>query len=204
LDVVPVVPTIEDDGQYELPDKEGGWGRTDPDGYVTWFEEQHTASGDKLQRIVKYMKWWRNQHGKCDEMDLKSVVLTKLLGDFCRKGDSDAEALVETMESLNDWLANLQAKPKVQHPTLDTDLAKKWTNTAFLVFKNAFGEATKMARCAFEATSKKKSVDLWQELFGDEFPRLDGDEDENDEDDGDKGGYIVPDRPGKKKNREYA
>lgn len=194
LDVAPVSPTTQDGSTLMIPDKTGGWSETDPKGFMHWCDEKDAESDRRLKRVVKFLKWWRTA---VDGRDIKvaSVVLTTLLGNHSAVGDCDAEALVGTMENLNDWLGQSSKRPQVLHPTLDIDLAERWTEKEFKEFKAAFSQATGTAREALDEPDRDKSIDLWQELFGDAFPRL--------EDDG-EGGYEEPASPGKKRTRTFA
>lgn len=200
LDVVPTVPS---EGQkLMLPDKAGYWVATDPRGYMTWFAQRDSGSGGHLMRIVKYLKWWRHV-GK--QKKVTSVVLTALLAEHMERGYSDAATLVETMESLNDWLDMHDAKPVVPHPTLGTDMAERWTEKEFSHFKSSLGEAAATGREAFDEDDQAKSVELWQEVFGDQFPKLDGGNGGTGGSSvgGDKGGYVRPKKSGEKSTRVF-
>ena len=195
LDVVPSESEGAPVGSLLIPDKGGRWIPTDPKGLIAWVADKEKESGQRFQRMVKYLKWWSRDVAP-QSAHVASTVLTVMLGNHVSVGSSDAEALVETMGSLNDWLSLCQAKPDIQHPTVSINVAERWKESEFQSFKTALEEATNTAQDALNAPDKDESVELWQKVFGDQFPRLDDGGD-------DKGGFVPPRGPARKQDREF-
>ena len=175
LDVVPAWGDTK--GIVLVPIKEDGewiWKPSDPRGYIGWANNIDLLYNRKFNRIIKMLKHWRNfKIGK--ETSPKSILLTALVGYRIDYGDatrcsSDAEALVEVMETLNAHLKKYMNKPQVFNPTLQSeDLAEHWNDDHFRIFKNKLEAATLKARQALDETSKDKSIELWQEIFGNKY-----------------------------------
>lgn len=199
LDIIPVIPILGEESAVELPSKADGWVKTDPKGFMDWFLGRRGQGNKSLSRLTKYLKWWRSNQTP-QKMKVASVILTKLIGDHFHDNvlASDAEALVETMESLNIWLSTCPSKPQILHPTIYTDMAERWSQEEFILFKEQFSKATDLARQAYDDEEIDKSIELWKKLFGNEFPSLDGEKDTG------KGLYIAPKSSGQRPNREFA
>ena len=104
------------------------------------------------------------------------------------------------MESLNDWLQNNSRKPTIINPALpEEDLAERWSDNGFSSFKANFNKATQTAREALESSDYNDSVDLWQELFSDRFPRIKKPNSPQIP----PGGNKPPKKPGNRGPREY-
>jgi len=167
LDVVAAIPKKGKGTSLWIPDADGGWQETDPKGLMRWFADCGSGRDGKLERTVMYLKWWRSIH----DIEIKSVVLTALLGDHAHQGKSDAEALVATMESLDRWLGRRDDKPRVNHPTVGCDMAENWTQDEYEEFRDEFHEATVISRDALDEEDEEESVALWREVFGEQFPK---------------------------------
>lgn len=201
LDIVSVTPVGNKDRVLWIPDKSEGWDKTDPKGFITWCNDKERESGGYFKRIVKYLKWWRSAIAS-DKANVSSILLTTLLGNHVIKGDTDAEALVETMESLSSWLQLCKSVPTIDNPSLsEENLARDWPDTEFNAFKKNFKEATENSRKALNETDLAKSIRLWQKVFGDKFPSSIDDGGDGDKS---KGIYIPPSSSGKKSPREFA
>lgn len=172
-----VVPALRDNAGYVLiPTKEEGtpWKFTNPKGYIEWVKSINAKSGGKFCRIVKMLKHWRNLKMGRDTAP-KSIILTTLVGLCFETGDvvgstSDAETLVDVMEALNRNLKNCLSKPQICNPSLESeDLSENWDEAHFALFKKRFDWATRKARQAYDEVEQKKSIEFWQELFGDSY-----------------------------------
>lgn len=201
LDVVSVTPVESKNGILWIPDKSEGWNKTNPKGFILWCNDKEKASGGRFKRIVKFSKWWRSTIAS-DKANINSILLTTLLGHHITKGNTDAEALVETMESLDSWLQLCKSVPDIDNPSLsDENLARDWSDAEFTAFKKNFREATQNSRTALDETDLAKSIKLWQKVFGYKFPSSTDDDDVGDES---KRIYIPPSASGKKAPREFA
>jgi len=171
LDVVPVVPKHGTEGILWIPDRETGWEQTDPKGVIAWCNQKEVASGKRFKRITKYLKWWRSAIAP-DKADVSSIILTKLIGGYILKGSSDGEVLVASMILIRDWLDLHSSIPKVEHPSIDENLASNWTQTEYNSFKSAFKNVTTIADEALNMGDRDKSIKKWKEIFGNQFPAI--------------------------------
>ena len=162
-------------GPVYVPVREGDkwkWKLSDPRRYIDWVTDVDRELYDgKFCRIMKMLKHWRNlKMGK--ETSIKSILFTTLVGYQIKCGEasrraSDAEALVEVMEALNTCLKSFNTKPQVLNPSLQSeDLAERWDDDHFRIFKEKFDWATQKARQALDERDKDKSIELWQDIFG--------------------------------------
>jgi len=180
LDVVPAHCNGDTTQALQVPDKENGvwrWSWSHPKGYGEWCGRMQNASNEKFARVVKMVKWWRNRKFGEDSAP-KSIVLTTLLGHHIANGcSSDAEALAVTMESMNAYLSSCYFVPVIVNPSLvNENVARDWKQEEFELFKRRWQAATEKAREAYDEEDKGRSISLWQELFGDAFPKLTAEE----------------------------
>ncbi len=158
------------------------WKPSDPRGYINWvLYIDRDLYDHKFGRVVKMLKHWRNL--KMGEASApKSILLTAMLGYRIKCADasqrpSDAESLVEVMEALNTDLKGHNTKPRVNNPSMKSeDLAERWDDEGFMIFKDKFDWATQKARQALDENDRDRSIGLWQGIFGSRyFPtELDG------------------------------
>ncbi|MDD5530694.1 MAG: hypothetical protein PHX21_11820 [bacterium] len=187
VDIVPVTPIDGKDGILWIPDKLEGWDKTNPKGFISWCNDREKISGGYFKHIVKYLKWWRSAIAP-DKANVNSILLATLIGNHIMNGNSYAETLVNTMESLNLWLQGCLSTPEINNPSLDTEnLARDWSQSDFDLFKKYFDLATKNSRAALNETDLTKSIELWRTVFGDNFP-ISADADNGN---GDKS-YVLP------------
>lgn len=196
LDVVPLKPSVKA-GIFLISDKTEGWNETNPKGMTEWFNRENARCEGRLYRVIKYLKWWRSAVAP-EKADITSILFTVLLTNHANPKDSDAEMVVETMESLEEWLVGQAVVPEIKNPSLVSEnLARNWTKVEFDAFKKSFSTATKNARAALDKVAYATSLELWQKVFGSQFEDLDGGDDK-------AGIYVPPQSPGRKSSREFA
>lgn len=147
------------------------WDDTNPAGYTKWFKEQHADSNYMLQKVVKFIKYWRDTNVGGDTAP-KSILLTTLVAQNFDGSSSPAESLVLTLEKLVknlDEILDEDNEPYVENPSLaGENLARDWNKDKYDIFKK---KLTKFAKDAREALDSEKdvSVSKWQAIF-DKFP----------------------------------
>lgn len=171
FDIVPAKPT---DGEYILiPSKaDDSWVETNPIGYKNWCAERDAETNGKFNRIVKMIKYWRDNNVGHNTAP-KSITLITIIGSHVEGYNSDAETLVVTLENMVDnidtYLKNNE--PYVENPTLEGEnLARDWDKDSFDIFKRKLIRFASKAREALEEEDKDKSIELWQNIFGSKFP----------------------------------
>lgn len=175
LDVIPAHCDGNLDNPLEVPDREANeWIWSHPKGYTSWCEGMNKRTNGRFTRVTKMLKWWCRQ--KFDPKRApRSIVLQTLIGQHIPDSpSSDAEALVCTLENLNEWLQSrlvLLSAPSVYNPSLrNEDLAGDWSAKDFELFRRRVESATKKACEAFLEGDTEKSAHLWRDLFGNAFP----------------------------------
>jgi hypothetical protein len=151
----------------EIPRPAEGWRETAPKEYTQWCRDQ----GKRFARTVKMLKRWRDQNQTARE-SVKSIVLQVLVANHLSSVSSDAEAIVETLEGIDTFLANYSdAPPEIANPVLESEnLAARWTTSATSIFRETVTEAAALARQALDESDEAKSHELWRELLGEDFP----------------------------------
>jgi hypothetical protein len=84
---------------------------------------------------------------------------------------TDADAITQTLESIQRTLAGLNRPPVIRNPVLpDEDLADRWPIEDFHQFVIQLDEAVDLAQCARGSIDERESHALWRELLGEDFP----------------------------------
>jgi len=166
---VDVVPARESDGEapLEIPRPDEGWRETAPKEYTEWCRDQ----GERFARTVKMLKRWRDVN-QTARASVKSIVLQVLVAKHLPAVTSDAEAILETLEGIDAFLADYpDGPPELPNPILETEnLAARWATSAHKDFRKTVAEAAELARSALDESDEAKSHELWRELLGEDFP----------------------------------
>jgi hypothetical protein len=169
---IDVLPAHEPGGRVIGIQVPPDWMISNPSGYKTWCENINAATDRKFTRVTKYLKWWRNLKLGQDS-SLKSIVLTTLVGEHLTKAfSSDAEALVECMESMNRYIQDQFVVPTVWNPSLPMgmeNLARDWKHSDFADFKKKLQNEVVIARAALDEEDREKSIRLWAIVLGEKF-----------------------------------
>lgn len=171
MDVVPAHCNGNTEDPLQVPTD---WDYSHPKGFRAWCIYWHDKSNKNFYGVVKMLKWWRNlRYG--DAGSPKSILLTTLVGHYISATDRSIDtALVETMESINNWLKNQPSVPWVGNPSLPKEnLARTWSQHDYEEFKESFDIATKKARLALNEKDEEKTIEIWNSkiLFDGTFPK---------------------------------
>ncbi|WP_321835589.1 SMODS domain-containing nucleotidyltransferase [Clostridium butyricum] len=171
MDIVPAKKCGLD--HISIPCKaEDEWQETNPEGFTKWFKEQHSDSNYMLQKVVKLIKYWRDEKVGNDTAP-KSILLTTLVAKNFKWGSSQAESLVLTLENLSenlDSILNEDNEPYVENPSLPGEnLARDWNKSKYDIFKTKLCKFAKDSRDAIDEDEKEKSIEKWQQILP-EFP----------------------------------
>jgi hypothetical protein len=174
---VDVVPAFEFGTSIKIPSKrEKEWTETNPAGFKDWCDDINNKSDNYFSKVAKILKHWRdNNVGK--ETAPKSILLTTLTGNAFTKKSSIAETLVETLdnmildiENLLFWLSEDDDVPFVKNPSLqEENLARNWTKLKAKRFLNKLKSLKVSCQEAMDETDKDKSIEKWQDIFGDNY-----------------------------------
>lgn len=169
VDVVPARASTSADPQapLEVPRRGEIWHDTTPREYTEWCRGQ----GERFARTVMMLKRWRDEHQPA-RASVSSIVLQVLAANAVGSQESDGDAIVSTLEGVQEALAaSPDAPPVIPNPVLAAEnLAARWEVPAYRDFRAELGEAIALARRALESTDERESHSLWRELLGDGFP----------------------------------
>lgn len=182
---VDVVPSIERDGQCWIMNRDTDeFEVTDGDGYAEWFTDRNEIAGGQLIRVVRLVKYLRDEH----EWPVKSILLTTLLGDQVSDADpaEDYEdlptALVRLLTRLDEYLQEQAGVPDVVNPALPEEaFTRHWDEETFEQFRDGIHEVAQLVSEAYAADDGETSGDKWKEAFGDAFPVADEDLEDGEE-----------------------
>ena len=148
--------------------------------------------------MLKYLRDHKNS------FTAKSILLTTLAGDTIKASDegeasvsTDADTLVTVLTRLDDYLQQHPNMPKVKNPVLATeDFNRHWDQQKYANFRNRVHSYAQTAKQAKDEPSSEKAIQLWRELFGDDFGK-------GSSGGGNGGGGTSPGRPsgGQESNR---
>ena len=149
------------------------WHKTNPIGYIKWFEAQNSKGSGCLRKVVRLLKYWR------DLQQLESpnsIVLTTLAGRFIIEDAlSVDEALVHVFGEILKWAENNsgQSVPIVSNPSLpEENLARDWDYEQFIKFRDHIKSAYSDAKKALDSKDEEEAISLWNapHLFYGKFP----------------------------------
>ena len=170
LDVVPAHVPEEIQDPLQIPPY---WHKTNPIGYIKWFEAQNSKGSGCLRKVVRLLKYWRDLQ-RLESPN--SMVLTTLAGRFIPEDAlSVDEALVHVFGEILRWAENDsdQSVPIVSNPSLsEENLARDWDYEQFIKFRNHIKSAYSDAKKALDSEDAKEAVHLWNgpHLFDGKFP----------------------------------
>lgn len=179
LDIVPLVMLA--DGRRVIVNRDNNtWepesGSTNPQGLTDWVKRRDELSGGQFRRVVRLMKYLRNERGSFD--GVKSVILTTVLGLQVTemsaldpsKFTNVPTALVNIVEDLDGWLQARPDKPSLPNPADDgTNFDHRWEESTYWNFRNRINSIAAKMRAAYDEPDADKSAKAWSDLFGDKF-----------------------------------
>jgi hypothetical protein len=176
---VDVVPSIERDGEQWIMNRETDeYEATDGDGYAQWFTAKNKIAGGQLARVVRLMKYLRDEH----DWPVKSILLTTLLGSQVVGTDgalqyADVPTALRVLASrLDAWLQVQRTVPDVVNPALpEEEFTRHWDEATFRTFKEGFHHAAITIAAGFDEPDLERSLELWRAAFGEDFPLDDED-----------------------------
>ena len=149
---------------------------TSPQGLTDWVKRRDQLTGGQFRRVVRLMKYLRNERGSFD--GVKSVILTTVLG--LQVTDASAlvpgrytnvpTALINIVEDLDRWLQARPHKPSLSNPAGDgTNFDHRWEEPTYRNFRVRIHSIAAAMRAAYDEPDHAKSAKAWRDLFGDKF-----------------------------------
>lgn len=167
VDATPAREPADGEAPLEIPRRDSGWRETDPKAFTQWCADQ----GEEFARAVRMLKRWRDHNQDVREA-VKSIVLQVLIAEHLPEKHSDAERIAGALRGTADYLADYEDEaPEVRNPVLEDEiLTDRWQADDYRKFRDVVTRAAEMAEEALEEADVDRSRELWQELFGKDFP----------------------------------
>ena len=176
IDIVPFVALA--DGRQVIANHETDeWEETDPDAFTAWMKRQDDIAQGNLRRVIRLTKYLRDHHMNFKRT--KSVILTVLLGEriSATKKIYDPgyyadlpSAFVHILEDLSRWMQ--LTLPHLPDPSgANNDFNHRWNQDSYDNLRAKVQTIAETGRAALDSNSIGESLDLWQDLFGDDFKK---------------------------------
>lgn len=174
FDIVPCFFTTEDINKktyYIIPDGSGNWKKTDPRLDRDRLINLNKAHDGNLLNVIRAVKYWNNRPTMptMGSYLIENMVLDYYSGQVAKATQFVDIELVKIFFDLCTRVNSTVNDPKniqgnLNH--LNVDERKKISERAYSDYVRAFN-----ARNFEEAKKMKESINLWIEIFGDQFPK---------------------------------
>lgn len=180
IDIVPVRFTTDKTTDVLLiPDREWSkWVNTQPLGYADSLSTLNGDHEDKVVPLVKMFKHWRSEkfERRCPKSYwLESLIVRHINCDYVSTEDKGyGEIVADLFESIytcweKTWKETTNV-PKIPDAMLGNNVAWNWERSHFETFMRRVEDCKGWTRRAVNETDETKAVELWQKVFGLDFP----------------------------------
>ena len=148
-----------------------------PTAFTAWMKRQDDIAQGNLRRVIRLTKYLRDHHMNFKRT--KSVILTVLLGEriSATKKIYDPgyyadlpSAFVHILEDLSRWMQ--LTLPHLPDPSgANNDFNHRWNQDSYDNLRAKVQTIAETGRAALDSNSIGESLDLWQDLFGDDFKK---------------------------------
>ena len=183
VDLVPY--RIHEDGRKAIVNRDvDDWEDTDPEGFTAWIQAKDKITKRNMRKVIRLLKYLRDHHGTFEATP--SVILTALVGAQVTVNRTAANpgyyddlptALLHIVNDLDDYLQDNIYRPTIvdpsgaQHPDgTPVNFDHRWDQTAYDTLRNEMHDHAAAIKAAYLESDNDKSVELWQQVFGDSFP----------------------------------
>lgn len=159
----------------DIPDRDAmKWQQTNPLAQIQATQAKNTNCNGHFVNIVKAIKWWRKEFSIPKYP--KGYPVEHLIWDCCPDDvETIAQGVTKTLEQI---VQRYPTKPQLFDHGLpqipEHDVLKRVTDEDYAKFYEKICDAASLARRALDEEDTDKSVKLWQNLFGEEFPNCEG------------------------------
>lgn len=153
-----------------MASRDGGWKAKDPRPILEWFAAQVNAKGVQLNRVVRYVKAWRD-YQEWSRDDPKSILLMVAVSKcFPHNVNRDDHALLTVLKSLPSTLSGSLINPSI--PEEEEDLAARLDekNIRNDVVQRITNFSLDLERAMANTGSPEESIRLVKKHLGDRFP----------------------------------
>lgn len=173
---IDIIPTIDlGAGSVVMNKATNQYESTDGDGYAQWFNYQNAITKKKhLTKTVRLLKYVRDSKG---EFDVKSVVLTTLVGNQVLATDNSSNdypdistSFMQLISRLDAYLQANSSVPLITNPVLPTENFNRHLDKAkYSKFRDTIHAYSQQAIDAYNETDEASSLEKWQKIFGEKF-----------------------------------
>lgn len=176
FDIVPCFHTVEEaDGRsyYLIPNGNGGWLKTDPNIDKEYLLDVNKTKDGKVLELIRLCKKWNKiKHVKT----IPSYLFETLIVDYCSSVDKLNDYIdvrfIKFLEFLRTGIYNKVEDMKGIQGNINTlDFSDKISisNSASSDYK----KAKEANEAEFKESNQQKAINIWRDIFGDEFPEYD-------------------------------
>lgn len=172
---VDLVPCVELQGKIYITNKdENKWEQTNPQAYTQWLMNKNASAYNYLIKTIRLFKYLRDIK---ENFSVKSILLNALLGNCVNNSEVQADfknlttAFIIVFQRLDVFLQSNTSVPKITNPTLSIeDFNRHWDQKKYSNFRDKINVYFNKAKEAYDEGNKSKSIQIWQDVFGDAFP----------------------------------
>jgi len=172
---IDLVPCVELQGKTYITNKDkNSWEETNPQAYTQWLMDKNSVAYNYLIKTIRLFKYLRDIK---ENFSVKSILLNTLLGNCVN--DTEAQsvfknlptAFITVFHRLNSFLQSNTTVPIITNPTLPTeDFNRHWDQKKYSNFSEKINIYFNKAKQAYDEDDRSKSIQMWQDVFGDAFP----------------------------------
>ena len=179
IDAVPCVAPDGFDDIIYVPDRGFNvWLPSHPIGYIQLLRDLDTEHGDKVRRLIRLLKHFRDYQMKirkpkscwlgalvvhhirrANGLDT-TLSLAELCRDLCAAIYSQYDHLLWTSET---------ATPNIPDPMLGHNISWNWGRSHFETFMRRLDDGRKWATKALDSDERATAIEYWQRVFGEGY-----------------------------------
>jgi hypothetical protein len=176
VDIAPYL-NLPDGRQVIVNQKSNGWEDTNPNGFTLWVRDKDKITSGNLRQVIRLLKFLRDHRRTLP--GTPSIILTTLVGNMVDEskeiGDAGYYADVPTTlrnitRDLDTWLQQNATRPSIENPSrCGTTFDHRWDDTTYDKFRDKMNTCAAAIHDAYQETRRTRSIELWQDIFGDGF-----------------------------------
>lgn len=179
IDAVPCIAPSGFEEVIYVPDRGfNEWIPSHPIGYINLLRELDADHGDKVRRLIRLLKHFRDYHMKTRKPKsywLGALVVHHIQADG---GLNTSLSLAELFRDLCDaiycqydhllWTSKT-ATPNIPDPVLGHNISWNWGRSHFETFMRRMDDGRTWATKALDSDERATAIEYWQQVFGEEY-----------------------------------
>ncbi|MBB6463328.1 SMODS domain-containing nucleotidyltransferase [Flammeovirga kamogawensis] len=178
FDIVPCFYT--DTGLYLIPNGEGGWKQTNPSVDQVRITTENQAKNGKLLQLVRTVKYWSKIHLPNDT--ISSYLLENFVIKYSQMKESLSDDIVYDLRDFLQYLSHNIYYPLYTESTFQGDLNSLNEERKKIISDKSIWSASKINEALHAELFNydlPKAISIWQEVFGNNFPKLELKDEQN-------------------------